>query len=100
MYYVMQSMTRTSQQVRRGVLESRSDTDKRENNMEIDFLIRQKRKICPVEVKSGTYRKHSSLDKFRNKFNGKIGQPYILYTKYILIKENVIHLSIYMAMFL
>lgn len=79
---------------------SRSDTDKRENNMEIDFLIRQKRKICPIEVESGTYRKHSSLDKFRNKFKGKIGQPYILYTKDILIKENVIHLPIYMAMFL
>ena len=79
---------------------SRSDTDERENNMEIDFLIRQKRKICPIEVKSGTYRKHSSLDKFRNKFKGKIGQPYILYTKDILIKENVIHLPIYMAMFL
>lgn len=79
---------------------SRSDTDKRENNMEIDFLIRQKRKICPIEVKSGTYRKHSSLDKFGNKFKGKIGQAYILYTKDILIKENVIHLPIYMAMFL
>ena len=79
---------------------SRSDTDKRENNMEIDFLIRQKRKICPIEVKSGTYRKHSSLDKFRNKFKGKIGQAYILYTKDILITENVIHLPIYMAMFL
>ena len=48
---------------------SRSDTDNRENHMEIDFLIRKKRKICPVEVKSGMYRKHSSLDKFRNKFS-------------------------------
>lgn len=79
---------------------SRSDTDHRENNMEIDFLIRQKRKICPVEVKSGVYRKHSSLDKFRSKFKGKLGQSYILYTKDILIKEDVIHLPVYMAMFL
>lgn len=79
---------------------SRSDKNKRDNNMEIDFLIRQKRKICPVEVKSGTYRKHSSLDKFRNKFRGKIGQPYILYTKDVLVKEDVIHLPLYMAMFL
>ena len=79
---------------------SRSDTDKRENNMEIDFLIRHQRKICPVEVKSGAYRKHSSLDKFKNKFSGKIGQPYILYTKDIFVKENVVHLPIYMAMFL
>ncbi len=79
---------------------SRSDTNNRENNMEIDFLIRKKRKICPVEVKSGGYRKHSSLDKFRSKFKGKIGQPYILYTKDITIKEDVVHLPIYMAMFL
>lgn len=79
---------------------SRSDTNNRKNNMEIDFLIRKKRKICPVEVKSGMYRKHSSLDKFRNKFSNRIGEPYILYTKDILVKENVIHLPVYMAMFL
>lgn len=79
---------------------SRSDTNNRENNMEIDFLIRKKRKICPVEVKSGGYRKHSSLDKFRSRFKGKIGQPYILYTKDIAVKEDVVHLPIYMTMFL
>lgn len=79
---------------------SRTDKNNRANHMEIDFLIRNKRKICPIEVKSGIYRKHSSLDKFRNKFKGKIGQPYILYTKDILIREDVIHLPIYMAMFL
>lgn len=66
----------------------------------INFLIRRKRKICPVEVKSGLYRKHSSLDKFRNRFKGKTGQPYILYMKDILIKEDVVHLPIYMTMFL
>lgn len=79
---------------------SRSDTNERANNMEIDFLIRKKRKICPLEVKSGVYRTHSSLDKFKTKFKGKIGQSYILYTKDVLIKEDVIHLPIYMAMFL
>lgn len=79
---------------------SRSDTNQRKNNMEIDFLIRKKRKICPIEVKSGVYRKHSSLDKFRNRFSNKIGQSYILYTKDILVKEEVIHLPLYMAMFL
>ena len=76
------------------------DQDVRANHMEIDFLIRKKRKICPIEVKSGVYRVHSSLDKFRTKFKGRIGQPYILYTKDIMIKEDVIHLPIYMAMFL
>lgn len=79
---------------------SRSDSVDRDNRMEIDFLIRRKRKICPVEVKSGEYRKHSSLDKFRRRFGGKIGQSYILYTKDILVKEDVVHLPVYMAMFL
>ncbi len=79
---------------------SRSDKNVRANHMEIDFLIRKKRKICPIEVKSGAYRAHSSLDKFRTKFKGRIGQPYILYTKDIMIKEDVIHLPIYMTMFL
>ncbi len=79
---------------------SRSNTNNRENNIEIDFLIRKKRKICPVEVKSGGYRKHSSLDKFQSRFKGKIGQSYILYTKDIIVKEDVVHLPVYMAMFL
>ncbi len=79
---------------------SRTDKDRRENHMEIDFLIRRKRKICPVEVKAGAYRQHSSLDKFRTKFKGKIGQAFILYTKDILVKDDVVHLPIYMTMFL
>ena len=79
---------------------SRSDPVSRDNRMEIDFLIRRKRRICPVEVKSGAYRRHSSLDKFRKRFGGKIGQPYILYSKDILMKEDVVHLPVYMAMFL
>lgn len=79
---------------------SRSDKNRRENNMEIDFLVRRKRKICPIEVKSGAYRAHSSLDKFRRRFSSKLGQPYILYTKDIMEKAGVIHLPVYMAMFL
>lgn len=74
---------------------SRSDTDNRENPMEIDFLIRKKRKICPVEVKSGEYRQHSSLDKFRKKFAGKLRQAYILYGKDIMVKDDVVHLPVY-----
>ncbi|MDP0506067.1 MAG: AAA family ATPase [Fusobacterium sp. JB019] len=73
------------------------------NNMELDFIIKDKnnfKKISPIEVKSASYRKHSSLDKFRNKFKERIGTSYILYQKDVLIKENVVHLPIYMAMFL
>lgn len=79
---------------------SRSDTNNRENHMEIDFLLSKGKKICPVEVKSSSYSAHSSLDKFTKKFKGRIGQPYILYGKDVLVKDDIVHLPIYMAMFL
>lgn len=79
---------------------SRSDSRKRENHMEIDFLITEGKKIAPVEVKSGNYRSHSSLDKFRRHFSSVIGNSYILYTKDVMIRDGIIHLPLYMAEFL
>jgi len=79
---------------------SRNDRDNRENHMQIDFLISEKGKIAPIEVKSGSYKSHSSLDKFRNKFSSKLSNSYIIHTKDVLIKDNIIHLPIYMTMFL
>lgn len=76
---------------------SRSDSKKRENHMEIDFLITEGKKISPVEVKSGNYRSHSSLDKFRKHFPKVLGTAYILYTKDIMIKDGITHLPLYMA---
>lgn len=79
---------------------SRSDSKNRKNHMEIDFLITEKKKIAPIEVKSGNYRSHSSLDKFRQKFSHKIGTSYILYPKDVMEKDGIWHLPLYMAMFL
>ena len=79
---------------------SRSDATSRKNDMEIDFLITEGKKICPIEVKSNNYVSHSSLDKFRDKFSSKIGNSYILYSKDVIVKDGIIHLPIYMAMFL
>ena len=79
---------------------SRSDNLHRENHMEIDFLITEKKKISPIEVKSANYRSHSSLDKFKKKFSSKIGTPYILYPKDVMEKDGIWHLPLYMAMFL
>lgn len=79
---------------------SRYDKENRENHMEIDFLITKKKKIVPVEVKSGSYRQHVSLDKFKKKFADRIGESYILYTKDLMIKDDIVHLPLYMAMFL
>jgi len=79
---------------------SRNDNGSRENDIEIDFLIKREKKICPIEVKSSEYTAHSSLTKFRKKFAGRIGQSYILYTKDVLVKDGIVHLPLYMATFL
>lgn len=79
---------------------SRTDATNRKNDMEIDFLITEGNKICPIEVKSNNYVSHSSLNKFRDKFSSKIGNSYILYSKDVIVKDEIIHLPIYMAMFL
>lgn len=79
---------------------SRSDSEHRENHMEIDFLITEGKKIAPIEVKSGNYRSHASLDKFRKKFSRSIGTSYILYPKDVMEKDGIWHLPLYMTMFL
>jgi len=79
---------------------SRYDKEHRENHMEIDFLITEKKKIAPIEVKSGSYKFHSSLDKFKKKFTSKLSNSYILYARDLMIKDEIIHLPIYMTMFL
>lgn len=79
---------------------SRSDNEHRENHMEIDFLITEGKKIAPIEVKSGNYRSHVSLDKFRKKYPRNIGTSYILYPKDVMEKDGIWHLPLYMTMFL
>ncbi len=66
-------------------------------DMEIDFLIRQNRKVVPIEVKSGDRFSTKSLDKFKKKFNNKIGIQYILYDGDIKVDGEVIRLSYFMA---
>ena len=59
-----------------------------------------KRKISPIEVKSGNYRSHASLDKYIRKYHHKLGTAYIWYTKDIMIKDGICYLPLYMAVFL
>jgi hypothetical protein len=42
----------------------------------------------------------ASLDKFSAKFADRIGERIILYTKDVAERDGIIHLPIYMAMFL
>jgi len=76
---------------------SRRNPESHRSDMEVDFLIRREGKICPLEVKSGKYQHHASLDKFCKKFRGRLGQPCILYTKDIMEKDGILHLPLFMA---
>lgn len=77
---------------------SRSDRENKDNRMEIDFLIRNKKKISPIEVKSSSYNVHSSLDKIKKKYTGKIGERYIIYTKDLRMENDIVYLPVYMTL--
>ena len=77
---------------------SRRGDNYRTDTMEIDFLLRKGVKICPVEVKSSAFRKHSSLDKFRMKFAKAIRESVLLYPRDVMVRDGVLHLPLYMAM--
>lgn len=68
--------------------------------IEIDFLIRRGRKICPVEVKSSDHLNHSSLDRFIDRFGKTAGQAYLLCTKDVRWSGDVLYLPLYMAVIL
>ena len=48
---------------------------------EIDFLLTSRDKLIPLEVKSGGYKTHKSLDAFCDKFSERILYPLMVYTK-------------------
>lgn len=70
------------------------------HNYEIDFLLAEKNKICPVEVKSSNYKAHKSLDVFTDKFSGRIMQRYLIYTKDYTKDADIECLPVYMTQFL
>ncbi len=67
---------------------------------EIDFLLTEGSKICPVEVKCGNYRNHKSMDVFCEKFSHRIKEKYIIHTKDYRRENGVTYLPVYMVPFL
>ncbi len=65
--------------------------------IEIDFLIRRDRRICPLEVKSSDRINHSSLDRFMGRFGSTLGQAYVLCTKDVRVDRGIVYLPIYMV---
>ena len=76
-------------------------TESGKHNYEIDFLLSRGAKITPVEVKSSTYKTHTSLDEFCKKYSSRItNNRYLIYTKDYARIEAVKYLPAYLAYFL
>lgn len=73
---------------------------KTRHNYGIDFLITEKNKICPIEVKSSGYKSHASIDAFSQKFSSKIIRKIMLYMKDYMRDGDMEYIPVYMAQFL
>lgn len=71
---------------------------KQPKKYEIDFILVRGKHVCPIEVKSSSYRTHKSLDAFFEKYNAKASERYVLYTKDLQCEGEVVYLPLYMAM--
>lgn len=67
---------------------------------EIDFLISVSDKICPIEVKSGNYRGHKSLDVFCDRFSSRIRDRYVVHTKDYKWENGINYIPVYMVPFI
>lgn len=69
----------------------------KKNDIEIDFLVSNKQKVIPVEVKSSKNYTTISYDKFKNKFGKRIGASYIIHPKSFNKEGDNYSLPAYMA---
>lgn len=76
---------------------ARRDQKCAENTMEVDFLVRNGIKVCPIEVKSSGYRTHASLDRFVDRYRRHLGPRYVVCSGDYEEREGVVYLPVYMA---
>ena len=69
-----------------------------EKKYEVDFLLVNGKRITPIEVKSANFRSHKSFDHFKQKYQLKLPEKYIIYTKDLDYKDNIYYIPIYMTM--
>lgn len=77
-----------------------TESDTSNHLYEIDFLLSSGDKISPIEVKSGNYRSHRSLDVFCDKYSGRIRDKYVVHTKDYKWDNGINYIPVYMVPFL
>jgi hypothetical protein len=74
---------------------SHADSEKLQ---EVDFLIIRDRTPIPLEVKSGKRpRMHRSLDRYMDKYRGRVGKPFVICANDLDECDDATYLPIYMA---
>ncbi len=86
-YYTFKEEVRDEEGKRTGV----------ERSYEVDFLLLNKDKVCPIEVKSSGYKSHKSLDMFLQKYASRTSGRCLLYTKDLRKEQDILCLPVYMT---
>ncbi len=77
------------------------DSDRKRNDIEIDFIISNGSKtnprIMPIEVKSGKNYSTVSLDRFKEKFKERIEECIVIHPRNLTRKNGVLHVPPYMT---
>lgn len=75
--------------------------EKHRNDIEIDFLIsnnsKLKYKVYPIEVKSGNRYTVKSLKRFKEKYEERIGECYVIHPRNLTFKEDIVCIPPYMT---
>lgn len=72
----------------------------KEKKYEIDFITVKKKKVCPIEVKSSNYKSHKSFDYLLKKYQLKMEDRYIIYTKDLKFEDGITYIPLYMTSFI
>ena len=67
---------------------------------EVDFILVRGPKIIPVEVKSSQSNRHTSFDRFLEKFRKRIDEAFVVHTKDLRMDGKVTYVPVYMAQML
>ena len=76
------------------------EDNKSSKKYEVDFLTVKGKRLSPIEVKSSGYKSHKSFDYFKEKYQIKMNDRYIVYTKDLIFEDGVLYIPVYMTIFL
>jgi len=83
-----------------GLVFSKFSVKESTNMQEVDFIVADRRKIIPIEAKSGNSVRHASLDRFMEKFSSGVDIGYVIHSKDLRVDGKIVYIPIYMTMFL